>query len=108
MTKLMPPTRWQGREKPVNPERPALQLFLSQLLGLSLDDIRAVNSWPAGIGSLSIPPGDLEESAERVGAVFELLKSNATIHPRSASCPTHPVFMPQSSTDASETVQEPG
>ncbi|KAG8764246.1 hypothetical protein FRC11_011262 [Ceratobasidium sp. 423] len=66
MSKLTPSTRWRGQGKPVNPERPALQLFLSQLLGLSLDDIRAVNNWPAGIGSLPAPPEDLEESAERL------------------------------------------
>ncbi|QRW26851.1 Mak10 subunit, NatC N(alpha)-terminal acetyltransferase [Rhizoctonia solani] len=66
MTKLMPPNRWRSRTKPVNPERPVLQLFLSQLLGLSLDDIRALNNLPSGIASLPVSPEDLEESAERL------------------------------------------
>ncbi|KAF8758728.1 Mak10 subunit, NatC N(alpha)-terminal acetyltransferase [Rhizoctonia solani] len=48
------------------PERPVLQLFLSQLLGLSLDDIRALNNLPSGIASLPVSPEDLEESAERL------------------------------------------
>ncbi|KAH7340129.1 Mak10 subunit, NatC N-terminal acetyltransferase-domain-containing protein [Rhizoctonia solani] len=66
MSKLTPSARWQNRGESVNPERPVLQLFLSQLLGLSLDDIRAVNNWPAGPGSLPVSPEDLEESAERL------------------------------------------
>ncbi|CAE6429463.1 unnamed protein product [Rhizoctonia solani] len=66
MSKLTPSARRRSKGKPLNPERPVLQLFLSQLLGLSLDDIRAVNNWPASTGNLPVSPEDLEESAERL------------------------------------------
>ncbi|CAE6434464.1 unnamed protein product [Rhizoctonia solani] len=66
VTRLVPSARWGSRGKPANPGRPVLQLFLSQLLGLSLDDIRAVSNWPEGTGRLPVPPEDLEESAERL------------------------------------------
>ncbi|ELU43778.1 Mak10 domain-containing protein [Rhizoctonia solani AG-1 IA] len=91
--KLMPPNRWRSRTKPVNPERPVLQLFLSQLLGLSLDDIRALNNLPSGIASLPVSPEDLEESAERVGAMSESIYVNANINPNIAPPPTRLVFV---------------
>ncbi|KAL5636232.1 hypothetical protein ACGC1H_004897 [Rhizoctonia solani] len=90
MSKLTPSSRWRSRGKPVNPDRPVLQLFLSQLLGLSIGDIRAVNDWPVGTETLPMSPEDLEETAERV-----------------ATSPILPMFMSQSSTDASQNVQEP-
>ncbi|CUA72156.1 hypothetical protein RSOLAG22IIIB_00819 [Rhizoctonia solani] len=65
MSQLTPSARWQ-RGKSANPERPVLQLFLSQLLGLSVDDIRAVNDWPSGTEKLPMHPEDLEEAAERL------------------------------------------
>ncbi|KDN40646.1 hypothetical protein RSAG8_07975, partial [Rhizoctonia solani AG-8 WAC10335] len=45
-SKLAPSSRRQIGEQPEYPERPVFQLFLSQLLGLSLEDIRAVHVWP--------------------------------------------------------------
>ncbi|CAE6479222.1 unnamed protein product [Rhizoctonia solani] len=72
LSKLAPASRWQSRGKPVNPDRPVLQLFLSQLLGLSITDIRAVNDWPVGTESLPMSPEDLEETAERLLLQFSL------------------------------------
>ncbi|KAL5636231.1 hypothetical protein ACGC1H_004897 [Rhizoctonia solani] len=72
MSKLTPSSRWRSRGKPVNPDRPVLQLFLSQLLGLSIGDIRAVNDWPVGTETLPMSPEDLEETAERLLLQFSL------------------------------------
>lgn len=47
-------------------ERLSVQLFLSQLVGLSIDHIRTLNNWPGGTGSLMISPAEFEEAAERL------------------------------------------
>ncbi|KAB5595202.1 N-alpha-acetyltransferase 35 [Ceratobasidium theobromae] len=58
--------QWRSRGQVVNPKRPALELFLSQLVGLPISHIRAVNDWPGGTGSLTLPPGQFEEAIERL------------------------------------------
>ncbi|CAE7104700.1 unnamed protein product [Rhizoctonia solani] len=81
MSKLTPSPRWRSRGQPLHPDHPMLELFLSQLLGLSVSDIRAINDSPAYLRRLSMTPEIFEVRAERVGAIPEPRRQRQPLTP---------------------------